>query len=256
MTSNKISAVINTYNAEKYLAEVLSSLRAFDEIVICDMESTDSTCAIASKFGCKIITFPKGTNKICEPARDFAIHSASHKWVLVVDADEIVPKTLCEYLYNAIDDGTFNDAFAIPRINLFMGEQFKEKTDYQIRFFQKDKTTWPKTIHSHPLIDGKIIKIPAKEELSLKHLDDSTLSQRISKMNIYTDYDTQRRSYKRISVINLIFRPAWFFIKSYVFQGGIKHGKKGIIKAYMSSLYQIVLMSKILEWQLKNNVKR
>ncbi|MGM9841183.1 MAG: hypothetical protein ACI31D_03170 [Candidatus Limisoma sp.] len=137
-----------------------------------------------------------------------------------------------------------------------MGEQFKEKTDYQIRFFQKDKTSWPKTIHSHPIIDGKIIKIPAKKELSIEHLDDSTLSQHISKMNIYTDYDMQRRSNKRISVITMFFRPMWFFLKSYVLQGGIKHKRKGIIKAYMASIYQIVLMSKILEWQLNRNTKR
>lgn len=145
MTENKISVVINTYNAEKYLAVVLEHVKSFDEILICDMESEDSTRKIAADYGCRVITFPKGAHKICEPARDFAIHSASCKWVLVVDADEIVPSTLRDYLYDAIENKSFDDAYAIPRINMFMGEKFKEKTDYQIRFFQKDKTTWPKS---------------------------------------------------------------------------------------------------------------
>ena len=44
----KISVVINTYNAEKHLRKVLDSLKDFDEVLICDMESTDSTLSIAS----------------------------------------------------------------------------------------------------------------------------------------------------------------------------------------------------------------
>ena len=41
--TNKISIVINTYNAEKYLQQVLDSVKDFDEVVVCDMESTDHT---------------------------------------------------------------------------------------------------------------------------------------------------------------------------------------------------------------------
>ena len=42
-----ISIVINTYNAEQYLARVLETVKDFDEIVVCDMESTDKTLKIA-----------------------------------------------------------------------------------------------------------------------------------------------------------------------------------------------------------------
>lgn len=58
---NKISVVINTYNAERHLKEVLESVKDFDEIVVCDMESTDHTLAIAREYGCKIVTFAKKT---------------------------------------------------------------------------------------------------------------------------------------------------------------------------------------------------
>ncbi len=33
----KISVVMNTYNAEKHLQQVLDSLKRFDEIDVCDM---------------------------------------------------------------------------------------------------------------------------------------------------------------------------------------------------------------------------
>lgn len=85
-----ISVVINTYNAEEHLKAVLEAVKDFDEIVICDMESTDQTLDIARSYNCKIITFPKGNLRIVEPARQFAIDKASSPWVLVVDADEVV----------------------------------------------------------------------------------------------------------------------------------------------------------------------
>lgn len=54
-----ISVVVNTYNAEQHLKKVLESVKDFDEIVICDMESTDHTLDIAKEYGCKIVCFPK-----------------------------------------------------------------------------------------------------------------------------------------------------------------------------------------------------
>ena len=73
---NKISVVINTYNAERDLEQVLKAVKDFDEVLICDMESTDATLDIARKYGCRIVTFPKANHKSAEPARTFAIQSA------------------------------------------------------------------------------------------------------------------------------------------------------------------------------------
>ena len=61
-TESKISVVINTYNARQHLRQVLESVKDFDEVVVCDMESTDDTCDIAREYGCRIVTFPKHPN--------------------------------------------------------------------------------------------------------------------------------------------------------------------------------------------------
>ena len=83
----KISVVINTYNAELHLQRVLDAVKDFDEVLVCDMESTDHTLEIARENGCRVVTFPKEGHTIVEPAREFAIHEATNKWVLVIDAD-------------------------------------------------------------------------------------------------------------------------------------------------------------------------
>ena len=85
----RISAVLNTYNAAEHLDEVLDALHGFDEIILVDMHSTDETRAIATRHGARIIDFERCG--ICEPARNAAIQAASNPWVLIVDADEIVP---------------------------------------------------------------------------------------------------------------------------------------------------------------------
>ena len=84
----KISVVINTYNAEKHLDQVLQSVSGFDEIVICDMGSSDRTLEIAERYGSTVLMHPKLS--FVEPARNFAIQSAKNDWVLLLDADEVI----------------------------------------------------------------------------------------------------------------------------------------------------------------------
>ena len=45
-----ISGVINTYNNDDCIERCLQSLKDCDEIVICDMHSTDKTIEIAEKY--------------------------------------------------------------------------------------------------------------------------------------------------------------------------------------------------------------
>lgn len=241
--------VINTYNAAEHLSEVLETVKTFDEIVVCDMESKDDTLKIAQRYECRIVIFSKGNCNICEPARNFAIQSASYDWVFVVDADEIVPQYLRDYLYDKITDGSFRDALAVPRLNRFMGVTFKEKTDYQIRFFRKDAVYWPETIHSNPVIDGRIIRLSAKEKYSLQHLEDPSVAHRLRKLNVYSDYDSDKRIGKSYGYFKVLVRPIWFFMRDFLLQRGFRHGKRGILQAYFSSIYQILLMSKIFERQ-------
>ena len=42
-----ITVVINTYNAARHLTMVLEAVKGFDEVLVCDMESTDNTLEIA-----------------------------------------------------------------------------------------------------------------------------------------------------------------------------------------------------------------
>lgn len=244
----KISVVINTYNAELHLAKVLESVKDFDEVVVCDMESTDHTVEIARQYGCKIVTFPKANHKSAEPARTFAIQSASNKWVFVVDADEVITPELRQTLYAQIAWKDCPEGLYIPRKNMFMGMFVRDfHYDYQLRFFIREGTEWPPYVHTFPKVQGRVEKLKAANNACMLHLMDETMHEYMAKMNQYTDNEVEKKRQKGYGVGALLWRPLWRFFKKYVMDGSFRMGTRGLIRAMMAAVYQFVLVSKIIE---------
>lgn len=249
MNENKISVVINTYNAARFLPQVLDSVKDFDEVVVCDMESTDDTVVIAQRYHCKVVLFEKGDISIVEPARQYAIDAATYPWVLVVDADELVTPALHDYLYAEIAKGQCADGIAIPRKNYFMG-RFMHSTypDYILRFFRKDKTHWPPVIHTSPVVDGTVCKIPRhRYDLAFEHLADDSVTDIIRKNNTYSNYEVKRRINKHYGVGHLLGRPLFRMFKAYVLKGGWRDGAPGLIYALLMGVYQLMIVAKLME---------
>lgn len=246
-----ISVVINTYNAEKFLAQTLDRLGAFDEIVVCDMESTDSTRDIAARYGCKIVSFPKASHKSAEPARTFAIQSAASDWVLVVDADELVSPELHDYLYDFIKNPGDVRGLYIPRQNLTMRVALPASyPDYQLRFFIKEGTEWPPYVHTFPTVKGKLAHIPRqRRELAFLHLDDNTRAD-MNRMNNYTDNEVEKRPLKHVTLAKMIFSPMMRFLKMYFLKRGFLYGKAGYVQAMRHSMYKFTVLCKMYEKEI------
>lgn len=244
-----ISVVINTYNAEKHLAKVLESVKEFDEVLICDMESTDGTLEIANRYGCRIITFPRKDITIVEPARNYAIQQAAYEWVLVIDADELVTNELKDFLYGEISTQKDFSAIAIPRKNYFMGRfMHSAYPDYVVRFLKKDNAYWPPVIHTSPKINGVTFFIPKKrKDLALVHLANDSISDIIRKSDNYSKYELPRRRNRNYGIFHLFLRPFFRFFKSYVLKKGFMDGIPGLIHAILDGVYQFLIVAKLLE---------
>lgn len=250
---NKISVVINTRNAAQYLEQVLTCVESFDEVLICDMESDDDTLSIAQAHGCRVITFPKGNHKSAEPARNFAIQSATYEWVLVVDADELVTPELRQYLYQRIQAPDCPSGLYIPRLNRFMGQYTRSiARDHQLRFFRKEGTVWSTHVHTFPIVKGRTERIPTRaKNVRLIHLADETISELLQKTDRYTEDEIQKHAGKRSTLWALFFRPSWRFFRFYFLKLGFLDGRPGLIQAGMAALYQFVEVAKGIEADIR-----
>lgn len=247
----KISVVINTYNADKYLERVLKSVENYDEIVICDMYSKDETLAIANKYNCRIVMHEKAD--IVEPARAYAISQARNEWVLLIDADEVVQKNLIGYLDEAVAKQADLAGVYIPRKNYMFGRFVRASyPNHLLRFFKRDSIQWPKTIHAHPIIDGRTFKIaPKREDLAFIHLANESMSQTLIKTDRYTNLELERRMRKNYGYGALIFEPMFHFFKIYIIKGGIWGGIPGLVWAVQAGYYKYLTIAKVIEAKIK-----
>ncbi|MBR1631223.1 MAG: glycosyltransferase family 2 protein [Paludibacteraceae bacterium] len=252
----RISVVINTYNAERLLSRVLQTVSDFDEVVVCDMESTDRTVEIAQRHGCRVVTFAKGSHKSAEPARTFAIQSAVNPWVLVVDADELVTPELRDYLYALVRRADAPRGLYVARSNLFMHRRMRSSwPDYQLRFFVREGTVWPPYVHTFPIVEGRIGYTPRRNRrLALMHLADDSMQTIVRKTNQYTDNEVQKHP-NRYGLFDLWWRPKWRFFRYYWLKGGFRDGKEGYISAKCDAYYQFVAVSKCFEQHKNENME-
>lgn len=226
-----ISVVINTFNSAKTLAKTLESVKGFDEVVVCDMNSSDATAEIARNAGARVVQFP-GSFNYCDPARNFAISKARSSWVLVVDPDEVVTPELRMNLYRFISRPGDIKGIYIPRRN-FILDRFRRSSypDYSLRFFHKDHVDWPKEFNSVPVVDGPVKKLPSnKMELALIHLP-ASIDQIIDRMQRHANTEIENSSGGKVNIFHVALFPLASFLRTYIVRGGFRYGLAGFISA-------------------------
>lgn len=87
----KLSAVVLAKNEQDSIADCLKRLAFADEVIVIDDMSEDQTVEIAKKSGARVYI-----RKLDDFAsqRNFGLSKAGGKWVLFIDADELVPVDL------------------------------------------------------------------------------------------------------------------------------------------------------------------
>ena len=99
-----VSVTVPTYNSENTLEQCLNAVKAQTykniELIIVDSYSKDKTLEIAKKFGARIVMC-KG--KLLE-ARIMGAEASKGKYVLLLDSDQILEKTVIERAVNKMQD--------------------------------------------------------------------------------------------------------------------------------------------------------
>jgi len=247
-----ISAVINVRNEAENLKKCLKSLRHFaSEIIVTDMDSTDDSAQIAKDFGAKV--FPYRWLKYVEPARNFGLSKTTGKWIILLDPDEYLNKSLKKELLNYT---TRSDVswVKIPRKNMIFNKWMRHSRcwpDYLIRFFKKGTVSWKKEIHSQPITKGNGATVLDSEKLAIRHLNYSSITQYLTQTIRYSNIQADElisTGYK-VKLSDFILKPVQEFNSRFYFAEGFKDGVHGLVFSLLQSFAISLIYIRLWEKQ-------
>lgn len=232
----KCSIIMNVYNEENNLEYALKSLKHVkecDEILIADMGSTDKTLEIAQKYNATIIKIPY--DRYFDKGRYPLIQNAKNEWCFLLDADEMISKTLGEKIDEIVRKNEY-DAIYIPTINYYFGQKSKYGVHYpchHCRLFKKQAVTVTGEMHNYlPVNNGCRELFINGEENALIHFPFNTLEDWMKKRYRYIKIDTENCKKSK----PLLFVAIKDFCKSYFKEKNYKGGYEGFILAVLASI--------------------
>jgi (heptosyl)LPS beta-1,4-glucosyltransferase len=233
-----ISAVINVRNEAENLKKCLRSLKGFaSEVIVTNMHSTDDSRQIALDAGAKVYDYR--WLKHVEPARNFGLSKATGKWIVLLDPDEYLNKTLKHELLK-ITQRSDVDWVRIPRKNMIFNKWIRHSRcwpDYLIRFFKKNHVTWKNEIHSQPHTIGNGLTVLDSEKLAIRHINYSTITQYLVQTMRYSHIqaDELKASGYKLKISDLILKPIQEFNSRFYFAEGFKDGVHGLVFCLLQS---------------------
>ena len=248
----KITAIIPTFNEEANIQNALDAVRFADEIIVIDSFSTDATVSIVKKNNAVLLQ-RKFDNFSSQ--KNFAISKASHDWIFLLDADEIIDQKLEEEITRTVNSNDLDyAAFYIYR-NFF----FKEKRLYYsgwrrdkvIRLFRKDTSEYQGKVHEEIFTKEKVGFLSEK----IQHYSYRSYDQYKSKLKVYSKLQAEELLEKGIIVTpyHLILKPLVRFLIQYFIKFGFVDGKEGFI---ISRLHAFGVWRRYVEvLKLKNGVR-
>lgn len=250
-----LSVVINTKNAlasnsDHDFENTLKSVSFADELIVVDMHSSDLTTKVAGKYTNKIFQY-KDVGYV-EPARNFAISKAKSEWVLIVDADEVIPKALQKRLEALASGDATADAYFIPRKNIVFKRWYEHAgwwPDYQLRLFKKNVITWSDEIHSQPRIKGTVDYLAKREDYAIVHYNYQSVEQFVSRLNRYTTFEAKQREQKNITGGSVIDAFNAELMSRLFLHNGIEAGVHGVGISLLQSFYEVIVVLK--QWELQ-----
>jgi len=236
-STQKISAVIITYNEMGYIEPCVASVAFADEIIVVDSYSSDGTYEYLSGLPqVKVIQHPF---QDFTKQKSYAMKQATNDWVLFLDADEVVPNNLREEIIRATRSTKPEVAYWFRRKFMFKNEHLRFsgwQTDKNYRLFRKSKVQFcqERRVHECLKVDGKSGTLKEK----LVHYSYKKYGDYKGKMLRYGQLKAQQDQErgKQPGILKLLLAPFWKFLYNYTIRLGILDGRKGITVCYLNAL--------------------
>ncbi|GIW88838.1 MAG: hypothetical protein KatS3mg108_3162 [Isosphaeraceae bacterium] len=264
-----VSVIVPVKNEAENLRRCLPSLAWADEVFVVDSQSDDATAEVAAEHGACVVQFyfnghyPKKKNWALDnlPLRN--------DWVLIVDADEVVPPELAEEIRRriALDEA---DGYYLNMKYYFLGRRIRHcgySECWNLRLFRHalgryeaipaapGSTAGDNEAHEHVELVGRVLRL--KHEL--EHYAYPTVTAFVEKHNRYATWEAEnyerflrepvpagigagkrfKRRLKKL-FLRLPCRPLLRFLYSYVIRLGFLDGRAGLSFCLLLSYYEFL----------------
>jgi glycosyltransferase involved in cell wall biosynthesis len=276
-----VSGLVPIRNEAANLARCLGSVSWADEIFVVDSQSTDGSQAIAEEHGARVVQFD--FNGTWPKKKNWALENLPfrNEWVLILDADEVLPATAEAEFRSAIANADKTAGYWINRRFMFMGRwlQHAYYPNWNLRLFRHslgryEKLTEAATesgdneVHEHVVVQGATGRLrceidhyafPSVEVFVEKHNRYSNWEARVavaerlafSSGNPQSAQVARRRKLKQWSQ-RFPFRPTLRFLYVYLWQKGFLDGREGYYFARMHGFYEFLSVAKTYELKKRN----
>jgi len=248
-----ITAIVHTLNEEKKLEAALQSLQGWvDQIIVCDMESTDRTLAIAHKYADLVLTYPRVRQ--FEKARNYSRKFARHQWVYVLDADERVPEGLGPLLRETAAQQPENvGAIALPFRNFFMGTWVRNLKGWWPGYkapplLRTSSFRWNEFTHGGPKVHGQTVYMRPDPIYAITHLTYEDITECLRKTDRYTttvaaEEADQGHPFQWKHAAREAMNTMWVYYEQTT--SGHEDGAVGFILTIISGFYDLVASCKL-----------
>ncbi|QTG79514.1 glycosyltransferase family 2 protein [Arthrobacter crystallopoietes] len=273
-----ISVLVQTKNEERGIADCLSGLSDFAEIIVVDSNSTDNTVGIVRELGFAVENFDWDGRYPKKKQWQLDNLVTKYKWILFIDADETPTNELVSELWKRCDElesGRFS-AYDIELDYVFAGKQLQYGHRVVKRaLVQRGEVSFPVINdlnapgmgelegHYQPVSKGDVAALKGR----IRHDDKDPVHTWFERHNKYSEWEAYLRTHPSVkkdaaarrSVQGRLFdkvplKPLVFFLYAYLIRGGFRDGRAGFDYAFALSSYYWQIGMKVRELERQNAV--
>lgn len=237
---------VTTLDNAATLAACLESVAFAEEIVVLDSGSTDDTEAIARRLGAKWFVEPfqgYGAQKAS------ALAKTSHRWVLLLDADEALTPAARESVMRALVEPRVAGYTLPRREQLFWTWQHpRARHNPMLRLFDKDRVRFSTDpIHAAPEVEGPIAALAPP----FLHFGEPDIATKVAKINHYSSGMVEAKLARDVRFVRMrmLLQPGWQFFRNYVLKRRFLSGWAGLIGCCTDAFYVFLKYAKLYEAQ-------
>lgn len=247
----QLSVAIITYNEEHTIERCLRSVQPVaDEIVVVDSFSTDRTKELCLAMGVRF-TEHKFDGYIQQ--KNFALDQVRHKYILSLDADEVLSEELQQSIIQFKQEGK-EDACRFNRRTNYCGQWIYHcgwYPDTKLRLWRKAQGRWG-GINPHDSVKLANTASVVWLKGDLLHYSFASISDHADTANRFSEIAAREavgRGRKVSLLVHVIFNPLFTLVKKYFLQQGFRDGYYGWVISVLSSYSNFLKYSKIYAQQ-------